>query len=41
MKQAIKKLLIAIKQGIQFMGKGKDDMEVGSRYNFGTSRVYP
>ena len=41
MEEAIKERLIAIKQGVEFMGQGKNDMEVRGIDDFGTPPIHP
>ena len=40
-KQAVKKLLVAEDQGVQFMGQGKDHMEIGCVDHFRAAAVHP
>lgn len=41
MEEAVKKLLVAIEKGIEFMGQGKNDMEVRGIDDFGTPLIHP
>jgi len=41
MEQAVEKLLVAVNEGIQFMGQGKDRMKVGGINDFGPAFIHP
>lgn len=41
MEEAVKELLVTTEKGIQFMGQGKDNMEVRGIDDFGTALIHP
>lgn len=41
MKQAVKAFLVGINQGIEFMGEGKDHMEIGGVNDFRPAFIHP
>jgi len=41
MEQAVKKLLVAVNEGIQFMWQGKDHMEIGGINNLRPAFIHP